>query len=144
MEQMQTTNITNTPNTPNTKTNLQKSMELLRRKRYLEATKEAAREQLACYRCEAAGEAFPPAPPEREEDCKKRLARAEEELTLIRCAYAVLTPYQRDLLDTFFVESEKYCADRLCEKYYKERSALYRDRRKALAAFTLAAFGEVG
>ena len=126
MEQLHTTN---------TRPNLQKSIELLRRKRYLEAAKEAAQERLACDH---------PYAPERAEDWQKRLSKAEEELTMIRCAYAVLTPYQRDLLDTFFVENGKYCADRLCEKYYKERSALYRDRRKALEAFTLAVFGEIG
>ena len=53
----------------------------------------------------------------------------------------MLTPYQRDLLETFFVSGEKYCADRLCERYYKERSALYRDRKKALTEFAKAVFG---
>lgn len=118
---------------PKIETNVQKSIDLLRRKRYLEATKRAATEQMAC--CQIAS-------PETAEECRRRIAKADEELTLIRCAYAVLTDYQRDLLDTFFVENGKYCADRLCEKYYKERSALYRDRRKALHDFTLAAFGE--
>lgn len=120
-------------------TNVHKSIDLLRKKRYLEATRQAAKEQMACYQN---------APPETAasktaEECRRRLAKAEEELTLIRCAYAVLTDYQRDLLDTFFVENGKYCADRLCEKYYKERSALYRDRRKALHDFALAAFGDI-
>lgn len=117
---------------PKTRTNVQKSIDLLRRKRFIEAAREAAREQLACHSMDSA--------PWRE--CRARLAKAEEALTVIHCAYGVLTPYQRDLLDTFFVSGEKYCADRLCERYYKERSALYRDRRKALEEFTLAAFGD--
>ena len=76
------------------------------------------------------------------QESRERLVRAEEALTVIRCAYGVLSLYQQDLLNTFFVEEEKYCADRLCEKYYKERSTLYRDRKRALTAFALAAFGD--
>ena len=115
------------------RTNVQNSIDLLRRKRYLEATMEAAKAQLAYH------------PPESDawRECRARLAGAEEALTVIRCAYDALSPYQRDLLDTFFASEEKYCADRLCERYYKERSTLYRDRKKALTAFTLAAFGDV-
>lgn len=116
------------------RTNVQKSIELLRKKRYLEAAREAARAQLDCN---------PPDSPAWQES-RTRFVRAEEALTVIRCAYGALSPYQRDLLETFFVCGEKYCADRLCERYYKERSTLYRDRKKALAAFTLAAFGDVG
>ena len=116
------------------RTNVQKSIDLLRRKRYLEATRAAAQVQMASN------------PPGSDvwRECRERLGRAEEALSVIRCAYGVLSPYQQDLLETFFVGEEKYCADRLCEKYYKERSTLYRDRKKALAAFTLAAFGDVG
>ena len=116
------------------RTNVYKSIELLRKKRYLEAAMETARTQLACN---------PPGSPTWQES-RTRLAKAEEALTVIRCAYGVLSPYQQDLLDTFFSDDEKYCADRLCERYYKERSTLYRDRKKALAAFTLAAFGDIG
>lgn len=115
------------------RTNVQISIELLRKKRYLEAAREAARAQMACH---------PPGSAAWQE-CRLRLTKAEEPLAIIRCAYDVLSPYQRDLLDTFFVGDEKYCADRLCERYYKERSTLYRDRKKALAAFTLAAFGDM-
>ncbi len=93
---------------------------LLRRKRYLEAARAAG--------CAGVRE-------------HARRVRAERELTLIQCGYEVLTPYQRDLLETFFVSGEKYCADRLCERYYKERSALYRDRKKALVEFAKAVFG---
>lgn len=115
------------------RTNVQKSINLLRRKRYLEAARETARAQMACNPPESAAW----------QECRERLVKAVEALTVIRCAYGVLSPYQQDLLETFFVEEEKYCADRLCEKYYKERSTLYRDRKKALIAFTLAAFGEM-
>lgn len=114
------------------RTNVQKSIDLLRKKRFLEAMKEAAQEQLARY---APGTVSWNA-------CRERLTKAEEALAVIHCAYEVLTPYQRDLLDTFFSSGERYCADRLCERYYKERSALYRDRRRALDDFTLAAFGD--
>lgn len=118
----------------NNRTNVQNSIDLLRKKRYLEAAREAARAQMACE------------PPDSSawRESRTRFLKAEEALTVIRCAYGALSPYQRDLLDTFFAGDEKYCADRLCERYYKERSTLYRDRKKALAAFTLAAFGDVG
>ena len=115
------------------RTNVQKSIDLLRKKRYLEAAREAAQAQMACN---------PPGSAAWQES-RERFVGAEEALTVIRCAYGVLSSYQQDLLDTFFSEGEKYCADRLCERYYKERSTLYRDRKKALAAFTLAAFGDM-
>ena len=116
------------------RTNVQKSIDLLRKKRYLEAAREAAQAQMACNPPNSAAW----------QESRERFAGAEESLTVIRCAYSVLSSYQQDLLDTFFVNDEKYCADRLCERYYKERSTLYRDRKKALTAFTLAAFGDVG
>lgn len=127
-----------------------RAAELLRKKRYLEAAAEAAKEQQACCERELALKKTAQKNARRSaslwstmNECSARLAKAEEELALIRCAYAVLTPYQQDLLDSFFVNGEKYCADRLCERYFKERSSLYRDRRKALDAFSLAAFGDV-
>ena len=115
------------------RTNVQKSIDLLRKKRYLEAAREAAQAQMACNPPDSAGWL----------ESRRCFLKAEEALETIRCAYGVLSSYQQDLLDTFFVGDEKYCADRLCERYYKERSTLYRDRKKALTAFTLAAFGEV-
>ena len=115
------------------RTNVQKSIDLLRKKRYLEAAREAARAQMACHPPNSAAW----------QESRERLVRAEEPLMIIRCAYGALSSYQQDLLDTFFVGDEKYCADRLCERYYKERSTLYRDRKMALTAFTLAAFGEI-
>ena len=115
------------------RTNVQKSIDLLRKKRYLEAAREAAQAGMTCHPPESAAW----------RECRARFVGAEEALTVSRCAYGVLSSYQQDLLDTFFVGDEKYCADHLCERYYKERSTLYRDRKKALLAFTLAAFGEV-
>lgn len=114
------------------RTNVQKSIELLRKKRYLEAAREAAQAQMACN---------PPGSAAWQES-RRCFLKAEESLSIIRCAYGVLSAYQQDLLNTFFSDGEKYCADRLCERYFKERSTLYRDRQKALAAFTLAAFGD--
>ncbi|MCH5184119.1 MAG: hypothetical protein J1E00_08090 [Oscillospiraceae bacterium] len=113
------------------RTNVQNAIELLQKKRYLEAAREAAQARMDCHPPESA--------PWRE--CREQLLHAEEALAIIRCAYGALSAYQQDLLNTFFVEGEKYCADRLCERYYKERSTLYRDRKKALLAFTFAAFG---
>ncbi len=72
-----------------------------------------------------------------------RLRMMEGELEQIRRAYSMLSPYQRDLLDTFFVSGQKNCAERLARRYYKERSSLYRDRKKAIDAFALALFGAI-
>ena len=48
-----------------------------------------------------------------------------------------------NLLDTFFVSGEKYCAEKLCERHFKERSQIYRDRKKAIKRFSLAVFGNM-
>ena len=128
---------------------------LLKRKRYLETAAEALREQVLFLEEEKksrpeewATQTLRPIEAEdwkrletKLDDCRFRLHLLEEQLEQIRRAYALLTPYQRDLLETFFATKTRYRAEKLCEKYYKERSAVYRDRRKALDEFTLAAFG---
>ncbi len=137
-----------------------RAAELLRRKRDLQVAAEALREQIrfleerqvSCRTsnfetasvsrngfCDAEDRAIRLI--EQLDDCRYRLRLLEEELEQIRRAYEVLSPYQRDLLDTFFVNGGKNCAEQLSARYYKERSALYRDRKKALYTFTLAAFG---
>ena len=79
------------------RTNVQKSIDLLRKKRYLEAAREAARAQMACEPPESAAW----------QESRAQFDSAEEALTVIRCAYGVLSSYQQDLLDTFFAGGEK-------------------------------------
>ena len=128
---------------------------LLKRKRFLETAADALREQVLFLETESAARQNDLAarelrPIEAEDwkrllskldDCRFRLHLLEEQLEQIRRAYEVLTPYQRDLLETFFASGSRNCAETLCERYYRERSAIYRDRSKALDQFTIAAYG---
>lgn len=77
----------------------------------------------------------------RLDEVRSRFRALHEQMEQIERGYSVLTPYQRDVLDTFFATEERYCADKLCERYYKERSQIYRDRKKAIQRFSLAVFG---
>lgn len=77
------------------------------------------------------------------DDCRYRYRVLNEEMEQIDRGYAILSPYQQDLLETFFVSGEKNCAERIASRYYKERSAIYRDRKKALRRFTFAVYGVV-
>lgn len=79
----------------------------------------------------------------KKEDAAFRLRALCEERERVERGYAVLTPYQQDLLDAFFVGREQDCVEQLSERHYRERSALYRDRKKALEIFTLAVFGSL-
>lgn len=79
----------------------------------------------------------------RLDDLRSRYRAFHEQMEQIERGYSILTPYQRDLLDTFFVSGEKYCAEKLCERHFKERSQIYRDRKKAIKRFSLAVFGNM-
>ena len=52
-----------------------------------------------------------------------------------------LTDYQKDLIEGFFIEKTIGIADDLMERWYKERSSLYRDRTRALDTFTRSVYG---
>ncbi len=138
----------------------QEAIEMLRQKRYWCAAADALREQIrlldtelnACHTASRgdAGTADGGTAEKRvlrllrrKEAFCHRLRMMEGELEQIQRAYAMLSPYQRDLLDTFFVSGQKNCAERLARRYYKERSSLYRDRKKAIDAFALALFGSI-
>ncbi len=79
----------------------------------------------------------------RLDDLRARYRVMHEQMEQIERGYSILSPYQQDLLETFFVSGEKYCADKLCERHFKERSQIYRDRKKALGRFSLAVFGSM-
>lgn len=132
------------------------AIRLLRRKPYLLSASEALREQirfleeeLAVRRADPAREIGAAEDAERDtlcilqrlDDSRRRLRVMEEELEQIRRGYRLLDPYARDLLEIFFVSGEKNCAEKIAERYYKERSTIYRDRKKALESFVLAVFG---
>jgi hypothetical protein len=75
------------------------------------------------------------------EDASFRLRELEKETEKIRRGMDALNPYQQDLLDMFFVRRRKDCVEELSERYRKERSAIYRDRKTALETFTIIALG---
>lgn len=75
------------------------------------------------------------------EDCRFRRSVVERELIKIEKGMNGLNDYQKDLLEGFFVEHENGIADDLMERWYKERSSLYRDRNRALEAFTRSIYG---
>ena len=54
-----------------------------------------------------------------------------------------LTEYEKDIINGFFVTETKYAADKLMEKFYKERTMIYNDRSKALEKFTRAIYGMI-
>ncbi len=75
------------------------------------------------------------------DDCRFRLSVVERELLKIEKGMNGLNDYQKDIIDTFFVEQTDHAADDLMERWYKERSSLYRDRTKALDQFTRSVYG---
>lgn len=75
------------------------------------------------------------------EDCRLRRGVVERELTMIERGMSGLTDYQKDLLECFFVERNSHSADLIMERYYKERSSVYRDRNRALEEFTRSVYG---
>ncbi len=75
------------------------------------------------------------------EDCRFRCGIVQRELTKIEKGINSLSDYYRDIIEMFFVERAPYAADELMERWYKERSGLYRDRSKALEQFTRSVYG---
>lgn len=75
------------------------------------------------------------------DDCRFRLSVVERELLKIEKGLSGLSEYQKDIIETFFVEKPEGAADDLMERWYKERSSLYRDRTRALDQFTRSVYG---
>ncbi|MBO4277312.1 MAG: hypothetical protein J5925_02800 [Clostridia bacterium] len=75
------------------------------------------------------------------EDCRLRRSVVERELTMIEKGMSGLSDYQKDLLERFFIEKDTRVADAIMERYYKERSSVYRDRNRALEEFTRSVYG---
>ena len=75
------------------------------------------------------------------DDCRFRLSVVERELLKIEKGMNGMTDYQKDLIDSFFVEQNRHAADDLMERWFKERSSLYRDRTKVLDQFTRSVYG---
>ncbi|MBO4452536.1 MAG: hypothetical protein J5793_01240, partial [Clostridia bacterium] len=75
------------------------------------------------------------------EDCRLRKSVVERELMMIEKGMSGLNPYQKELLECFFIDRQAGAADDFMDKYFKERSSVYRDRSRALDAFTRSVYG---
>ena len=126
--------------------------EMLKRAPLVEVAKETLREEIRYLRGELSTCRLAALVGNREEerrnklmgkleDAAFRLRELEKETEKIRRGMEALNPYQQDLLDAFFVHRRKDCVEELSERYCKERSAIYRDRKTALEQFTLTALG---
>ena len=75
------------------------------------------------------------------DDCRFRRSVVERELIKIEKGMNGLSDYQRDLINGFFIERDEGIVEELMLRWYKERSTVYRDRGRALDAFTRSIYG---
>ena len=72
-------------------------------------------------------------------EAKDRLAtrtdKAVREIMQTETALSTLTPYQRELLNAFYITHAHSGAETLAGRYSVERSTVYRDKNKALKRF---------
>lgn len=78
------------------------------------------------------------------DDLRARRKTIETNLGCIERGLEPLNPYEKDLLQTFYIIGGKGVADRMMSKYHKERSTIYRDKDRALRHFTEALYGPQG
>lgn len=75
------------------------------------------------------------------DDCRFRKSIVERELSKIEKGMEALNDYQRDLIEMFYVEKDGCDAEALTERWFKERSSIYRDKNRALEQFTRSIYG---
>ncbi len=75
------------------------------------------------------------------DDCRFRLSVVERELTKIEKGMSRLDDYERTLLEVFYVERIEDAVDEIMERYYRERSTVYRDKNRTLDTFTRSIYG---
>ena len=79
----------------------------------------------------------------RIDDTKFRMGIVERDLKMIEAGMKQMDEYERALLEGFFVHGAKNAAESMMNRFYKERSTIYNDRRKALEKFTRSVYGLV-
>ncbi len=77
------------------------------------------------------------------EDCRFRKSVVERELKKLEKGLESLNEYQRELLEAFFSAPMRYTAEEIMQKWFKERSTVYRDKAIALEQFTRSVYGLV-
>lgn len=75
------------------------------------------------------------------DDCRFRKSIVERELLKLRRGLEGLDDYQRDLLISFYCECGRATAEEVMDKWFKERSTVYRDKQLALDRFTRSVYG---
>lgn len=75
------------------------------------------------------------------DDCRFRKSVVECELAKIKRGIAELDDYHRDLIESFYCEPQHAVAEDMMEKWFKERSVVYRDKLDALEHFTRSVYG---
>lgn len=75
------------------------------------------------------------------DDCRFRLSVVERELRKIEKGMNLLNDYERDLIDTFYVERLLDGVEIIMDRYFRERSTVYRDKNRVLDIFTRAVYG---
>ncbi len=75
------------------------------------------------------------------EDCRFRKSIVERELLKIEKGLNGLNEYQKDLINTFFVEKTLGGAEDIMLRWRRERSTVYRDRVRVLEDFTRSVYG---
>lgn len=77
------------------------------------------------------------------DDCRFRKSVVERELKKIETGLNALNDYQKELIVYFYIEKQSSAADALMEKWFKERSSIYRDKNIALDLFTRSVYGVI-
>ena len=75
------------------------------------------------------------------DDCRFRKSVVERELAKIKRGLCQLDDYHRDLIEGFYCSPAQAIAEDMMFKWYKERSAIYRDKLDALDTFTRSVYG---
>ena len=72
---------------------------------------------------------------------RKRMV--DRQLKMISNGFSVLDNYEKDIIESFYIYKIKSPAEMIMKKYYKERSQIFEDKRKALEKFTRGVYGIV-
>ncbi|MBR5285383.1 MAG: hypothetical protein IKU30_00650 [Clostridia bacterium] len=75
------------------------------------------------------------------DDCRFRLSVVERELRKIEKGMTLLSDYECALIDAFYVERHIDAVEEIMERFYRERSTVYRDKNRALDVFTRSVYG---
>lgn len=79
----------------------------------------------------------------RRDDLKRQLKEARLWVEIVDRGLSILDEEERMVLELLFIRKAKGNIDRLCERLFVEKSAVYHKRDKTLRRFTMALYGAV-